>query len=311
MSLDGFNAVYKTSSFTNVSIRKFDKLVLLVPKIKKTSIKLSINILLSFSGIALVISSILLFFKCSRVPSLRMVFFIFGFMLDNSSNFQPRSTRSKILFIILSMFTIYLVSDLMSGLTAVDFDLNEKLLADSIRGILRKNASVFCGFCSILNDIAEESTEAVKSLFKSCKHINERDLKNNEVFVIGNENAELLCYYENPRITNHNFSVLDVNLPIVIFANTFKKLSPFRSKFFEIEARFFEFGFDQKWFNDYNLRRVPEEGVKINTNDNLLAINLLVILGIGCFIALAVFMFFELTCYLTKKHNEDHELIMN
>ena len=290
--LDAYNPVHKTSSFTNVYIWKYRMLVALVPFVQETEINVPDTILHSFLSIVGVFLTILLFFKYSRYPSSEWSFIlIFKLMFGIVTNFRPLSFRSKLVYVILLGFSVFLISDLVSDLTAIGLEIKEVLLGTSIDDILKKNVSVLTGSsCQVLNQIADSSDKRVKTLFKKCKFSSISDLKENEIHISPKEGAEVLFYYENSVFTTYNFSIVDMDLPIIIFANTFKKLSAFREKFGETESRIIESGLDLKWISDFNIRKNIKENIETGFEDKALAIKLICVMDLGMMVSVIFLM---------------------
>ena len=103
---------YRGTVSKNSYLYDFKKIVVFVPIIQETKLKASMEILYTFSSIVAMILTILLFFKFSRDENQGWSFLIiFGLMLGNALNFQPRSIKSKIVYFILLMFSILFISD--------------------------------------------------------------------------------------------------------------------------------------------------------------------------------------------------------
>ena len=296
MSLDAYSIADFTYSFTNGYIREYSMFIAIVPLIHETKVNLSIKIVCSFIGIIGTIVTILLYFKYSQHPSEEWtVLLIFQLMLGLPSNFQPLSIRSKVVYIILLMFSIFFIFDLVSNLAAIDLETKTDPLVTDIDHIFEKNLSLVSGMNNFLNEIADSSDERVNKLLRECKKGNLYSIKENEVFITAKLFGEILLY-DQSIIGMNNFTLVDINLPIIVYTNTFKELSPFREKFDEIETRIIEFGLNIKWANDLKVNRPVKEEIEADVNDEVLLINLLFVIVMGSLLSIMVFIF-ELIWY--------------
>ena len=300
MALDAYTIAHDTLSFTNVYIREYNMFVAVVPLIHEVKINVPVKMLFSLFCIFGTIISILLFLKDSS--SEWSILLIFQLMLGQTANFQPLSKRSKLVYGILLFFSVFVISDLVTDLTSIGFEINEGLLASSIDDVFQKNLSVVSQISTkFLDLIAFSSHENTKKLFSSCKFTNADCYVNENEIYISIEHYGKVCLYKSLVNGTNNFTLVDMDLPILVFAYNFKKLSPFRIEFGEIENRILEFGLDIKWARDLKVVKPIEKDIEIDTNKKFLIINLICILLIGISLSFVALIFELVWHHVAKK----------
>ena len=136
------NSDFSTSleEIRDIFILKYGEFEVSVPIVQTTRFKLSMNMfysLLAISGIIILIAVSVLCFKFNRNEWSALN--IYQLMLGYSTDVHPNCLRSRIIYFLLVMFSIFGISEFISGLTEIKYESNEELLAESIDDILRKN----------------------------------------------------------------------------------------------------------------------------------------------------------------------------
>ena len=276
-------------------------LVALVPIIHEMIISLSVKVFYSFLSITGIILTILIFFKLSRDPPEEWSFIcIFKLMFGQLASFQPQSTRSKVVYVILLMFSIFLASELVTNLTVIDLEPNDRLLATDIDDVIEKNISVTSSINKPgLNLISDSCNEKVKKVFSSSKTALGRNIKENEIKITSKFAGEYDLYGYFLKGLD-NLTLVDMNLPPITYGISFKNLSPFKQKFADIETWIIEHGLDKKWASDLKIKRPKKKIVKISGDAKVLVINLLFIISIGSMVSFVIFIL-EIAWYRISK----------
>ena len=279
-----------------IYILKYGKLEVSVPLVQKTKVKLSMNMfysLLALSGIIILIAVSVLCFKFNRNDWTTLN--IYQLMLGYSTGIYPNCLRSRIVYFLLVMFSIFGISEFISGLTEIKYESNEELLVESIDDILRKNISVFTPIANwLLMHLIKTTTGDAQKLLIFTKPSNLTDaLLNNQIIMstdILEDNINLL------RLQNHlnhtKFQRIDMNLPSFMNVVFFDDNFPFMRKYSLIHNRISEFGLDKKWNSEYKVAKLNSKSANsdIDDEDDTLLIILIALLSLGILLSCFAFL---------------------
>ena len=138
---DGY--VTELSSFLEIWIAFRSNLVAMVPIVQESKINFSVTA--SYSLIIMIticIFSSVCFRKFEKVKENWHVLDIFGFLLGIGINAEPSKFKAKLLFIVLSFWSIFCISNIVSDITEININTNKVLIADTIEELLENNISV-------------------------------------------------------------------------------------------------------------------------------------------------------------------------
>ena len=210
---------------------------------------------------------------------------------------------SKIIYFFLIFVSIFCISDIISNLTSINFNTDERLLASSVDELLKKNVSVcFNELPLILEDLRKSTTHDVQELFKRVTQDCPEQLGVNEVMISTDLVCERKLFSYLQRGIN-NFQIVDQNLPTLIYAIGFNLNSPFKKIFAEVDARIKESGLDLKWETDWKVTKIEEKGIEIENDSEVMALVLPYIVGIGCLLAFIVLLL-EIIHHRIKIYND-------
>ena len=303
MVLSGGDTTADIWNFDNIYILKYSKLVALVPLIHKTEITGSKDNLQSCLILLAIIVGMFLFFKYSRYSAAGWSWLnIFNLMLGNSANVQLQNLPAKLAYGLLLAISIFFISDMVSDLTAVNYENKQELLAENVDEILQKNLSV----CSpsnrrVLKDLSKFGTDQDREVLNIKKYCF-KNIEKNQVMITYEFEAERRLY-ENLFDDINNLTVVDMNLPITINSLIFRKNSVFRMKLRRAEMRFREFGLEAKWASDLKIRRMEKKNNEFDPDDHGLVISLMLFLLIGWGISITVFLLELIWYHVIRKLN--------
>ena len=168
----------------------------------------------------------------------------------------PRNLQSKIIFALLLVFSLFCISDIITGLTDFNFISDEKLLIRSVKDALNKNVSLCTSIVAwILRNITEDASEDVlKFVNLSTETMCPAEYLPNQVRIASQIDSEYDQYIARYNSEEKKIEVLDLNLPTTLAATYFAPNSPFKNKFVEMYRKFYEFGFDKKLAVDFQIR---------------------------------------------------------
>ena len=217
-------------------------------------------------------------------------------MLGSSANVQLLNLPAKLAYGSLLIVSIFFISDMISDLTAINYENKKESIAETVDEVLDKNLSI----CTsnnfmLLKEISKLCTGKDRQVLNIKEYCYGRNINKNEV-MIGYELMAERRIYENLLEDIDNTTVVDVNLPILINILSFLPNSIFRIKFSESEARFKEFGLEAKWASDLKIRRVEKKTSVIEIDDQGLVRSLILFLLIGWGVSITVFLL-ELAWY--------------
>ena len=307
MALDGNSVAQTNTAFLDAYIYRFETFIAVVPIIHYSKVSLSIKIIYSFLSIAGIIATVLIFFKYSRNSSEEWSFLlIFELMLGFTSRFQPQTLRSKIVYFILLMFSIFLASDIVTNLTAIHFESNERSLVNDIDDVFKKNISIVSGFRRNYVDylMTISSDEKVQKIFNLSKFSHAYFVRENEIKICSELGAELELFSLSSHEIPDNFTIMDFNLPTLIYCIQFKSVSPFRLKFGESEARIKEFGLDLKWEPNLKVFKPDKKKIDISEDVGELIYSLKLVMAFGSLVSIIFFIFELAWKRMPKNHDE-------
>ena len=156
-------------NYNNIYIWKTSNIEVLVPVVHEKLLTFSINILysfLTFSGLIILTILYTWYYKFNREEW--SILNIFQLMLGNSASTHPHSRRSKIVYMVLAMFSIFCISDIITDLTEVKYKSEEVLLVETIDDVLnKKNISICACISNLIADYYISSTTVnVQRMFK-------------------------------------------------------------------------------------------------------------------------------------------------
>ena len=262
---------WKANLRTSYNI-KSEKFVLVVPVKQEKCFKISIDILLPFISIIGTIVIIVIcayFFKLNQNEwnSLN----IFCLMLGITVNINPRRClRTKIIYFLLVLIALFFVSDLLTCLTEIKYEISENPVIESFEDVLQKNITVF--FTGIkaagLSMLQKRITGVGLNVAKMAK-ISEK-VKNvdyDKIWIMPNDNAEKLLSSSNV-LGGIKHEINDLTFYQSQYILTFKTNSILRNKFDEIYIRIIEAGLDIKWKSDYEHANKIYKSIDNNHFDN-------------------------------------------
>ena len=190
------------------------------------------------------------------------------------------------------MISVFLISDLVSDLTAIDLKSNNRSLIMDIDDIFENNISVITRLRknSLNGLIMHLSDGKIKKLFNLIQYEN-NIFKENKIIIITELGGEIERFKYLNTIGFVNFTVEDINLPKLISTIPFNYLSPFRLKFGESEVNIKEFGLDIKWASDLKVFRPDKISNDIGGGDEVLVYVLIWLMTFGSLASLIVFIF--------------------
>ena len=273
-------------------ITGFGKFLALVPTVNETKIEVSMDILYTLFLLFILIISILLLFKYSRNSSTSWSFLdIFNLMLGNFADVQVPNIMSKAIYLFLLFISIFCISDLVSNLTKISFQTNERLLASSVNELLQKNISVcFNGSALFLENLRNNAINEVRELFSKTIVGCPKQLGDKEVMINVDLDCEKTLFSYLSRGIK-NFEIVDINLPIIIYAIPFTLNSPFKSTFAEVDTRIKESGLDLKWASDEIVTKIEGKSNEFETDSEVMKVVLPYVIGVGCSLAFIVLLF--------------------
>ena len=293
--MDGYGSCISVKSGETLYVYSFDNLVAMVPIKHENKLKASMKILYSFSSIVAMILTIVLFFKFSRGQNQGWSFLnIFNLMFGYAVTFQPRSFKSKIVFFILLMFSIFFTSDLVSDLTEISIVNEERLLASSIEEIVEKKISVICRSNKEVNAylFAPLKGTAFYTLMMNANSklsFYEKQKRNEVEFELNNRAEEILYRYQ--LSGDYDWKILDIDQATWINTLIFRPNSPFLSKYMDIDKRVSEFVLDVKWARDLKVERPVDKPIDLGDNNEVLPAIIIGVLIFGSSISFITFLF--------------------
>ena len=171
---------------------------------------------------------------------------MFGF----SANVEPNCLRSRILYFILVMFSIFGISDFISNMTEINFVNNEVPLVESIEDIFEKNISTYNVFTSwdLKRYIGSTLGNNQKLLNASIIFTNLTEHLLNYEVIIATDTLDdnFLIRFQQHKHNLWRYVRLDMDLSIFLKSIFFRTNSPFLSKYALAHNRISEFGLEKK-----------------------------------------------------------------
>ena len=161
---------------------------------------------------------------------------IFNLMLSNGVSLRPENLKAKFLYIMFLFLSIFFTSDILTGLTQINFMTKRRLLAESIEDILHnldsnitvcsaENRSVF------LNSLSKATTNETKFLLDlAVKNVCPKKLLENNILINTEIRAGMVEFDSLMEESKIILKAVDVNLPIMLRSIFFQDNSQFRLK---------------------------------------------------------------------------------
>ena len=131
----------------------------------------------------------------------------------------------------------------------------------------------------------------IKKIFNLSKFSDANYVRKDEIGISSKLGAELVVFDFLINDEPVNFTILDFNLPTLIYCIQFKFLSPFRIKFDESETRINEFGLDLKWTPNLKVLRPNIKKIEINGDVGELVLSLVLVMTFGSLVSIIFFIF--------------------
>ena len=304
MVLSDYDIAFGIWNYANLYIFDYSKFVVLAPFTNEYQITASKDIFISCLIISSLIILIVTMVHRSKIKNTGWtVFNIFNLMLGNYVNIKLPNFYFKVTFVILSFFSFFFISDIISNLTKINYESKEVLLAENIDEILMKKLDVYALHSKIVYETFVENSEGnVKILFEKLEYDRLNNLHDNAVIISFQKYAEIFIF-ENDVKGIKKYKILDMNLPVLTFALFFCHYSPLKIKFAEVRQNIYEFGLDKKWASEFEVTIIPDKN-KFDfffKDSHVLILILASIIIIGMFISIII-LFIELVIdYLTVK----------